>query len=284
MTEASNAAQREYWNKIAGPRWVELEGAVERRVAGVNDLLLARAAPAPGENVLEIGCGTGATTLPLAAAVGPRGRVVAADISEPMLGAARRRIAESGAGNVALVLADAQSHSFAEAAFDLVISRFGVMFFADPEAAFRNLLRAARPGGRLCFACWGPLAENRHWLVPLEIVIRHLGPPAPSDPRAPGPFAFGDPGYVRGFLGAAGWTAVDIERQTPLLVIDNPEAEAARVSTMGPSARLIDEKQPDQATREAIRRDIAAAFAAIAENGMVRLEGTVLLVSARRPG
>jgi SAM-dependent methyltransferase len=278
----ANEIQRHYWNTIAGPRWVASPGFRERRNQESLALLLDCLRLAGGESVLEIGCGTGATSAALAAAVGPRGRVVAADISAPMLEAARRRLAEAGLDRVELVSADAQTHPFAPAAFDLIASRFGVMFFADPQAAFANFLAAARPGGRLCFACWGRLAENRHWLVPLEVVIRHLGPPAPSDPRAPGPFAFGDPDYVRGFLAAAGWSAIEIARETPLLHIDDPEKEAERVTAMGPAARLIEDRQPDAATRAAIHRDIAATFAGLAENGAIRLGGTVLLVSARR--
>src|SRR5713226_7393969 len=158
MTETSiaNTAQHEYWNTVAGPRWVGLDGFVERRVRAVNDLLLARSGVAAGGSVLEIGCGTGAATVPFAAAVGERGRVVGIDISEPMLAGARKRIAESGFRNISLLQADAQVHRFEPNRFDLIASRFGIMFFADPVAAFSNLLPAARPDGRLCFACWGP--------------------------------------------------------------------------------------------------------------------------------
>ena len=106
-----------------------------------------------------IRCGTGAATVPFAQAVGEHGRVVGVDISEPMLAGARKRIAESGLGNVSLIEADAQFHPFEPDRFDLITSRFGVMFFADPVAAFRNVLPAARPGGRLCFACWAPLDQ-----------------------------------------------------------------------------------------------------------------------------
>jgi ubiquinone/menaquinone biosynthesis C-methylase UbiE len=157
MTESNiaNIAQREYWNNVAGPRWVGSGGFVEARTRGVNDLLLARSAIAPGESVLEIGCGTGATTVPLAEAVGQHGRVVGVDISEPMLTGARRRTAASGLGNITLVQADAQTYRFEADRFDLITSRFGVMFFADPVAAFGNLLPAAQRGGRLCFASWG---------------------------------------------------------------------------------------------------------------------------------
>src|SRR6266446_3071956 len=187
MDNRANAEQQEYWNTVAGPRWVGLGGYVERRVRAVNDLLLARSAVAPGERVLEIGCGTGAATTPFAEAVGERGEVIGVDISEPMLAGARKRIAESGLRNVSLLHTDAQTHRFEPNRFDLITSRFGVMFFADPVAAFTNLLPAVRPGGRLCFACWAALKDNRHWLIPYEVILRHLGPPAPKPPRAPGP-------------------------------------------------------------------------------------------------
>src|SRR5215472_2223386 len=153
----ANTAQREYWNTVAGPRWVGLEGFVERRVHAVNELLLRHSGVKTGEGVLEIGCGTGAFTAPLAERVGANGAVVGADISSAMLAGARKRLAEAGLRNVSLIEADAQTHKFEPGRYDLITSRFGVMFFADPAAAFSNLIAAARPGGRLCFACWGAL-------------------------------------------------------------------------------------------------------------------------------
>ncbi len=279
----ANAAQQEYWNNVAGPRWVGLEGFVERRVRAVNDLLLRRSTVAAGEWALEIGCGTGAFTVPLAEAVGDRGQIVGADISEAMLAGARKRLAESGLKNVSLVQADAQTHAFEPGRFDLVASRFGVMFFADPAAAFANLRAAARPGGRLCFACWGPLAANRHWLIPYEVALRYLGPPEPKPARAPGPMAFSDPDYVRAFLGAAGFDAIEIHRETPGIFASAPAEEAEHACIMGPSGRLIDEKKPDAATVEKIRQEIEQAFAVHAKDGGMVLPSTVLLVTARAP-
>jgi SAM-dependent methyltransferase len=279
---SANAAQRDYWNTVAGPRWVGLEGFVERRVGAVNDLLLAGSGVKPGETALEIGCGTGAFTEPLARAIGERGAVVGADISTAMLAGAKKRLAAAGVGNVSLIEADAQTHKFEPGRFDLAASRFGVMFFADPAAAFANLNGAVRRGGRLCFACWGKLDENRHWLIPYEVVLRHLGPPKPTPPRAPGPMAFADPDYVRSFLGAAGFTDIAIDRTHPGIVASAPAEEAEHSCLMGPSARLMDEKQPDDATRRTIRREIEDAFAAYFQGGSATLPSTVLLVTARR--
>jgi SAM-dependent methyltransferase len=278
----ANAAQRRYWNTVAGPRWVASPAFRERRNQESLALLLARLGLGGGESVLEIGCGTGALTLPLAAAVGEHGRVVAVDISEPMLGLARQRVGERELNNVTVLRGDAQVFAFEPAAFDLATSRMGVMFFSDPTAAFRNIGSALKPGGRLVFACWAPLAENRHWLISYDIVVRHLGPPAPRSTREPGPLAFGDPDYIRGVLAAAGFAEIAVERAHPTIICGAPEEEARQAVMMGPTARLIEEKQPDEPTRQVIAREIEAAFAAEARSGPIRLPATIFLAAARR--
>jgi SAM-dependent methyltransferase len=279
----ANAAQRRYWNTVAGPRWVASPGFRERRNQESLALLLARLGLNGGESVLEIGCGTGALTLPLAEAVGEHGRVVAVDISEPMLGAARKKVGERGLRNVTLHSGDAQVFTFEPAAFDLATSRMGVMFFGDPAGAFRNIKGALKPRGRLVFACWAPLAENRHWLISYDVALRHLGPPAPPPAHEPGPLAFGDPEYIRGILAAAGFAEIAVDRAHPTIICGSPEEEARQAVTMGPTARLIEAKSPDEATRQAIVRDVEAVFAAEAAAGPIRLAATIFLVSARRP-
>jgi SAM-dependent methyltransferase len=279
----ANAAQRRYWNTVAGPRWVASPGFRERRNQESLALLLAHLGLSGGESVLEIGPGTGALTVPLAETVGEHGRVVAVDISEPMLGAARQKVGERGLRNVTLLSGDAQVFGFERAAFDLATSRMGVMFFADPAAAFRNIGGALKPGGRLAFACWAPLAENRHWLISYDIALRHLGPPAPLPTHEPGPLAFGDPDYIRGVLAAAGYAEIAVERAHPTIIGGSPEEEARQAVTMGPTARLIEAKNPDEATRQLISRQIEAAFAAEAAAGPIRLPATIFLVSARPP-
>ena len=279
----ANAAQRRYWNTVAGPRWIASPGFRERRNQQSLALLLARLGLKGGESVLEIGCGTGALTVPVAEAIGERGRLVAVDISEPMLGAARQRVAERGLSNVALLHGDAQVFVLEPAAFDLATSRMGVMFFADPAAAFRNIKGALKPGGRLVFACWAPLAENRHWLISYDIALRHLGPPAPPSAHEPGPLAFGDPDYIRGFLSAAGFGEIAVDRAHPTIIGGSPEEEARQALLMGPTARLIEEKNPAEETRQTIAREIEAAFAAEGSSGPIRLPATIFLVAARRP-
>jgi SAM-dependent methyltransferase len=278
----ANEAMRHYWNTVAGPRWIASPGFRERRNQESLALLLQCLRLAGGESVLEIGCGTGAVTLPLAQAVGEQGRVVAVDISEPMLGSARQLVEESGLHNVTLLTGDAQVFGFEQGAFDVATSRMGVMFFADPVAAFRNIGGALKPGGRLVFACWAPLAENRHWLISYDIALRHLGP-APSTDHEAGPLAFGDPEYVRRVLAGAGFDAITVERAHPTIICGSPEEEARQALMMGPTARLIEAKQPDEATRQVIAEEIAAAFAAEASAGPIRLPATIFLVTARRP-
>jgi SAM-dependent methyltransferase len=279
----ANAGQRRYWNTVAGPRWAASPGLRERRNAESLALLLARLGLAGGESVLEIGCGAGALTLPLAAAIGDKGRLVAVDIAEPMLGAAQQRVAERGFAHVTLHLGDAQVFALERDAFDIATSRMGVMFFADPRAAFRNILGALKPTGRLVFACWGPLAENRHWLVAYDVALAHLGPPQPQPAAAPGPLAFADPHYIRGVLAAAGFADIAVERAHPTIVCGSPEEEARMALAMGPTARLIEEKEPSEAVRQRIAGEIEAAYRAAAVDGAIRLPGTIFLVTARRP-
>jgi SAM-dependent methyltransferase len=277
-----NTAMARYWNEVAGPRWVQRQAMQEARNVEMLEQLLAAARPAPGERVLDIGCGTGVTTEPYTKAVGPTGHVTAADISRPMLDAARRRIDAAGLGNVTLLLADAQTHEFPAGSFDLLTSRLGVMFFADPTAAFGNLIKALRPGGRLCMAVWATVAESLHQHLPLEVAIKHLGPPAPQSPHAPGPNAYGDRSYLRGVLDAAGFAEIGIDPRQFLVHGDTAANAAEHAAGMGAVQRLMDEKNAKAATRAAIVKEIAAAFAPYEATGGLRIPATFLLVTARR--
>jgi SAM-dependent methyltransferase len=279
----ANEGQRRYWNTVAGPRWVAGQGFRERRNQESLELLLAHLALTGGEGVLEIGCGTGAVTLPLADAVGGNGRVVAVDISEPMLDVARQRVSGRGLNNVNLLLGDAQVFAFEPGSFDVVTSRMGVMFFDDPVVAFRNIASALKPGGRLVFACWGPLAENRHWLISYDVAVRHLGQPAPSTTREAGPLAFADPDFIRRVLAEAGFAQITVQTAHPTITGSSPEEEARQALTMGPTARLIEEKKPSEPIRQLIAEEIAAAFTSEARSGPIRLPATIFLVTARRP-
>jgi SAM-dependent methyltransferase len=282
MPDTANTAMGEYWNQVAGPRWVGRAGLQEARNVEVAHLLQAEAAPQPGERVLDIGCGTGATAIPFAAAVGATGHVTGVDISEPMLGQARENIAKAGAGNITLVKADAQVHRFPADSFDLLISRFGVMFFADPVAAFANLFAGLRQGGRVCMAVWASMAENVHWQIPFDIAVKHLGQPKPVDPHEPGPMAFRDPAYLRDILSKAGFTGVSITPKGFHITGQSAESEAEHAAMFGPAWRLMEEKNAPEDARKTIVAETAAAFAPYMTPQGFRLPGTVLIAKAAR--
>jgi SAM-dependent methyltransferase len=183
---------------------------------------------------------------------------------------------------VSLVVADAQVHRFPPDSFDLLISRFGVMFFADPVAAFTNLFAGLRQGGRLCMAVWASMAENVHWQIPFDIAVNHLGPPVPTDPREPGPMAFRDPHYLRGVLAKAGFAAIDIAPQGFKIIGDTARSEAEHATMFGPAWRLLEEKNAPEAARQAITAETEAAFAPYMTADGLRLPGTILVAKAVR--
>src|SRR6185503_11565956 len=188
-TTGPNAEQIKYWNETAAPKWVEYQAVLDTQLEELGRLAMERARLVPGERVLDVGCGCGATTRALAARVGARGSAHGVDISAPMLARAAELTRAAGVGNVRFTNADAQTYAFEPGGADVLFSRFGVMFFTDPPAAFTNLRRALRPGGRVAFVCWQPLAENPWLLVPLSTAAQHIQLPPPPAPGAPGPFA-----------------------------------------------------------------------------------------------
>jgi SAM-dependent methyltransferase len=282
MPGTANTAMGEYWNSVAGPRWVARAGLQEARNVEVAGLLEREAAPRPGERVLDIGFGTGATTIPFARAVLPGGDVTGVDISEPMLEQAKKNVADAGLANVSLVLADAQVHRFPADSFDLLISRFGVMFFADPVAAFTNLHAGLRRGGRLCMAVWASLDENTHWKIPYEIAVKRLGEPKPVDPREPGPMAFRDPAYLKDILAKAGFAGISVTPRAFHVRGAAAANEAEHAALFGPAWRLMEEKNAPEAARQAIVAEIATALAPYVTADGLRLPGTVLIAKATR--
>jgi SAM-dependent methyltransferase len=281
MAALGNVDQAEYWNGVAAERWVQNQAALDRALGPFGRAALDRLAPVPGERLLDVGCGSGGTLLELAARVGGEGAVLGADISRPLLEHARRRLAAAQVSNVDVLEADASSARF-ERTFDAIFSRFGVMFFADPVAAFANLRRALVPGGRLGFACWQRLEDNAWGAVPLAAVRTVVADPAPPPPPgAPGPFAFADPEHVRAVLSGAGFSGVLIEPfQAPVVISEEGLEEAVNFALrLGPASRLLAE-QPD-AVRAKARASIASALAPALVGTRVSLGGAAWLVSAR---
>ena len=281
---AANADQAEYWNSVQAEKWVTHQADFDQRLRLLGDSLISRAAIRRGERVIDVGCGTGATTLELADQVGPEGSVLAIDLSAPMLALARRRSADRGQDNVRFLSADAQSHRFEAAAYDLLISRFGLMFFSDSVAAFGNLRTALRPSGRLGFVCWAALERNPWLALPLAVGERWLGSAEPQPPHAPGPLAFSEAGYVEEILAAAGFVGVTIETvATRLPGAPTAETEAEFACMAGPLARLIRTREPDPATERSIVRDVAERFRPYQSEAGMRIPATLHYVQARQP-
>ncbi len=240
MTKGSNADQIDYWNSASGLKWVTLQHEIDDVFQAVSDRLLDRAGPAMGQKILDIGCGAGALSLNLAGRVGPAGSVLAVDIAKALLQRAEERRLSAGLDNLAFREADAQVHPFEPAGFDLAVSRFGVMFFEDPVAAFANIATGLGDGGRMHLAAWSALEENPWFGIPREAAIAVLGKPEPTPPHAPGPLAFADRERVVGILERAGLADCRAELETVVLRTPMDLASVTRLaSNIGPAARIM---------------------------------------------
>ncbi len=232
----NNEEQIEFWNGEAGQKWVVQQQIMDATLKPVSDALLAHANAKPDEIALDVGCGCGDTTLALARS---GVSVIGVDISEPMLRHARTRVAENQQAQ--FVLADASTEAFPKS-FDLILSRFGVMFFDDPTAAFANLKRHASAGGRLCFVCWQPPKLNAWVSVPMMAAKELLPESAPLDPHAPGPFALADAQRTQRLLEDAGWCDVQVEDLRWSMKMGDDAEDAMRFATqIGPLAGALRE-------------------------------------------
>jgi len=214
--------------------WAEVRDLLELQLAPLGRRALAALAPRSGESVLDIGCGGGDTALELARLVAPDGQVVGIDVSAAVLAFARRAVERCD--RVRFIRADAQLFPFEPATFDVAFSRFGVMFFADPVAAFINIRRGLKPNGRLAFVCWRALEENPLDIVPLRAASPHLPPQPAYVPEAPGPFAFADPDRLRDILESAGFESIEIiahDEQVGSGDLDQMLAVCSRVGALG---------------------------------------------------
>jgi SAM-dependent methyltransferase len=274
-----NIEQAEFWSQIA-PTWLENEEQLET-VAGLpGQLAMDCLKLLRGQRVLDLGCGSGRTTLELASRVGPSGEVVGLDISAEMLARGHERAARLGARNIEFLHADVQVHDFGTDRFDAAYSRFGVMFFMDPVAAFGNVRRALRPSGALSFVCWQSVFDNEWMLVPGAAVASVTGslPPMPG-PTEPGPFSLADSGRVRDVLDAAGFSSIAIEPHSDQVVISEdriPEVAVASMRVGGVREAL---READQQTRVRALAAIEEALRGRVVDGEVRATRGVLLVT-----
>lgn len=273
----NNEDQIDYWNGPAGQKWVDQSDRLDAMLRPFAERLIAQAAIGAGERALDIGCGAGALTLMATQAAGAG--ALGVDVSEPLLALARRRAAEANLP-AQFEHADASAFLAAEPA-DLVISRFGVMFFAEPAAAFANIRRSVRPGGRMVFICWQALQANDWAFAPLQAALPFLSePPAPADPTAPGPFAFQDRDRVATILAEAGWSDVTIDPVEGDLTLpgEDVETSAEFMMQLGPLSRLLAAQDIDpQPVHEALATRLRAHQT---PEGRIAMRSACWLVSA----
>ncbi|WP_175753695.1 class I SAM-dependent methyltransferase [Burkholderia ambifaria] len=275
------------WNGQSGERWVANQARLDALVAVFGQAAIEAAAPATGERVLDIGCGAGASTLALAARVGAGGQVLGVDISEPLIDRARA-LARHDTPALFQVADASSSTELPDGAFDILFSRFGVMFFDDPTAAFAHMRRALRPGGRVAFVCWRGAAENDWMRLPVGALKGILPPSALPDPEAPGPFSFGDRERVARILTTAGFTDIAISPFDAAVRFGEGETRDAAIDDavkmtleVGPLSRALAD-QPDY-IRARASAAVRAAFAGLPGDRSVMINGAAWIVMARNP-
>ncbi|MGY3239461.1 SAM-dependent methyltransferase [Bradyrhizobium sp. USDA 4472] len=283
---AQQNADRPDWNGQSGERWIVHQAQLDARLAVFGEAAIEAAAPAAGERVLDVGCGAGTSSLALAVRVGAGGQVLGVDISEPLI--ARARAIAPPDMPVVFRVADASSAELPEGAFDILFSRFGVMFFGDPTGAFVHMRRALKPGGRVAFVCWRGAAENDWMRLPMGAIKGIVPATAPPDPETPGPFSFGDRGRVARILTGAGFNDIAIapfDASVPFgegAMRDAAIDDAVKMTfEVGPLSRaLVD--QPDD-IRARASAAVRAAFADCPGERSVMIDGATWIVTARNP-
>ena len=278
-TPPDGSEQERLWNGPAGHAWVDAQQVLDRMLQPFEDLLMDAVRAAAPQDLLDIGCGTGSTTLAAARLLGDAGRCMGADISRPMIDAARSRAAREGSA-ARFVCADAQAHAFEAGRHDMLISRFGVMFFDDPVRAFANLRAAARGGARLAFAAWRGADENP-FMTTAERAAAPLLPSLPARrPGAPGQFAFADAQRIGEVLAGSGWQAIAIRP------VDAGCSLAERdllpyLKRLGPLGLAL--QDADEATRTRVVQAVRAAFDPFVHGTEVRFTAACWMVEARAP-
>jgi ubiquinone/menaquinone biosynthesis C-methylase UbiE len=282
QTDSPNAREVQYWNSAQTRAWADEYEVIDRLFAGLTRVALDHAAPKLGERVIDIGCGSGTTVLELAARVGPTGYVLGADVSKPSVEKARERIAAAGVQQAEITLCDVSTHTFPANSFDLVFSRFGVMFFTDPVAAFANIHKAMKSDGRLAVAVFRTPQENK-WATAALAAVRHLLPPiTPPGPEDPGQFSWADAARVRRILETAGFQDISLTPHDPEMPLAGRggAAEAASfMSRVGPVVRAMSDASEQR--RKEVRAALEAFFKIHEGPKGIVLPGAIWVVTAR---
>ncbi|MEP4484093.1 MAG: methyltransferase domain-containing protein [Halioglobus sp.] len=279
----TNAEQIEYWNGDAGRRWAEEDDTMAQLLRPISEALIAYAKLDGCRSALDIGCGGGSQSVMLADELGEGARVTGVDISQPMLAVAEDKAAAPGHGRATMefVQADAATYEFVAEEFDLIFSRFGVMFFDEPVGAFTNIRPALQSDGRVVFCCWQPVKANDWTRIPLQAALQHVPAPAQADPNAPGPFAFSDPERVQNILQSSGFTDISVEPYSTSLHFGKTATLAQSVrelAMIGPVSRLLVGQEAD--VLEKVFDSMEEVLSPHYRDGTLSLTGAVWFVTA----
>jgi SAM-dependent methyltransferase len=266
-----------------GMKWVKYQRELDACFSAVNNRLFEYAKIESDEKILDTGCGAGDLTLEISKHLDSGGHVTAVDISRVLLDFAIERAGNLNRQNIEFILADAQNHIFEPGSFDLILSRFGVMFFNDPVAAFLNLTDALRPGGRMVFVCWADVESNPWFQIPKLAAIRQLGKPQVTDPRAPGPMAFSEIEYVKDILSEAGLKNITIQEEVIPLVNKGSLDEVANLAcNLGAATRIIKEFDGSDEDFQVIKSEVRKAFEEFYDGNEIRVPATLNFVHCDR--
>lgn len=284
MNKTTNDDMNEYWNGDGGHKWVVFQDRLDASLKHFGREVMATATISAGEGVIDIGCGCGDTSLDIARRVGSNGYVLGIDISEPILVRAKIRSLSVTKSNVTFTRADAQTHHFEPSAFNVVFSRFGVMFFDDPVSAFRNIRRALKSGGRMAFICWQPAEENEWIRLPLEVVNDHIPLPSPPEPEHPGPLSFGDRSRVMRILKKAGFKKILMEKfESTLNVGSNLDEAVEFLTLMGPASGALSQPDVNDIDKSRINSELRNRLTPHETKHGITLGATAWIVSAENP-
>ena len=264
--------------------WVRFQNIIEASMAPLGRKAMYELAMLEGERVLDIGCGCGDSTFEISQLVGPNGKVVGIDISEMIVATAQKNTVLKKQHNVNFRCVDAQTHQFDMNEFDAVFSRFGVMFFDNPIAAFENIRQSLVSGGRMAFVCWQPLKAIEWISLPLEIVANYVALPPPSQPETPGGFSFGDAGRVDTILSCAGFVDISVERfDTKINIGVNLEEALFFLKHIGPAGTVLNNPDIDSEIKMLFSAELRAALEPYLTKHGVELAAATWIVTARNP-